>query len=325
MPARWERELKRLREAPVPLEGMRSRARQAPRSGVGRESSGEKLVAGIVAVVVFVLGAAFAWLAFGAIGDRRTEAVGQPPPEPPGAFSLWLSAERVPLGAELVAVLVAHEDVEAIFGVFVEVDRWDGHGWSPQGHIVMCMDHWHCTARVEEPEGSVGVPGIGLGARPGSPGPVERFTTDGLEPGWYRISQTANEGIVATGVFQVANGATAPAPLVDVDAPAISISPVVVAPTGEEITLYPLIPPPASGSQSREDILRATQGLSETARIERWDGSMWNGVTTVDVRPAPGDLQTSATLPQLDPGAYRLVREGPEGPHIGPFWVDGSL
>ena len=45
-----------------------------------------------------------------------------PPPAPADApFSLWLSAERVPEGpAELVAILVNHEGVDATFGALRE-------------------------------------------------------------------------------------------------------------------------------------------------------------------------------------------------------------
>jgi hypothetical protein len=61
------------------------------------------------------------------------------------------------------------------------------------------MDHWHCTAPIERSGGSGAVLAIGLGPRKGAPRPVERFTTEGLDVGWYRISQTANEGVVARG------------------------------------------------------------------------------------------------------------------------------
>jgi hypothetical protein len=111
---------------------------------------------------------------------------------------------------------------------------------------------------------------------------------------------------------------------VNVHAPGISISPGLVSPGGDEVNLYPLIPTP-DGSQSREDILQAIDGLSETAQIELWDGTAWDVVATVDLLRVPGDsLQRSAQLPSLEPGGYRLVRDGPEGPHVGHFWVDES-
>jgi hypothetical protein len=324
MPAGWHRELLRLREAPVPLDGIRERSQQPPRPGPSLRPARERVIAGVVGFAVFAAVAVFAWGALRTVGDEPTVGDGPPPPAA-SPVSLWLSADRVPPGpVELVGVLVDHEGVDATFGVFAEVERWDGSEWGRYGTLVMCMDHWHCTARIERSDGSVGVPDIGLGPRLGVPGPVERFTTDGLDVGWYRISQTANEGVVATGMFHVVVGAPSPAPLVSVDAPAISISPALVSPGGDEINLYPLIPLP-DGSQSREDILQAIDGLAETARIERWDGAGWDVVDTLDLLGVAGDsLQRSAELPSLDPGEYRLVRDGPQGPHVGHFWVDES-
>jgi hypothetical protein len=325
MSSRWERELLRLREAPVPLDEMRERSQQPPRLGTSLRPVRERVIAGAVGLTVSVAVGAFAWGAWRTFGDEPTGSDGPPPP-PTSPVTLWLSADRVPLGpVALVGVLVDHEGVAATFGVFAEVEHWDGSEWRSYGHLVMCMDHWHCTARIESEGSGVAVPGIGLGPRKGAPGPIERFTTEGLDVGWYRISQTANEGVVARGIFEVADGAPLPASLVNVDAPAISISPALVSPGGDEVNLYPLIPAP-SGSQSRDDILRAIDGLSETARIERWDGTAWDVVATVDLFRVPGDsLPRSATVPSLEPGGYRLVRDGPEGPHVGHFWVEETI
>jgi hypothetical protein len=256
--------------------------------------------------------------------DDQTAPLDVPPPLPASPFSLWLSAERVRPGpVELVAVLVNHEGVEATFGVHAKVDRWDGRKWVPYGQLVMCMDHWHCTARIQPPGGVGAVPAIGLSAQPGSPGPVERFTTGGLDAGWYRISQEANEGIVAAAIFEIAEEASVPAPLVPIDAPAISMTPAVVSSNGGQIYLYPLIPAP-TGDQSREDVLEAIRGLSEDARIERWDGSSWAAVGEIQLGEADDDLARSAALPPLPEGEYRLVREGPRRPHVGRFWVDAT-
>lgn len=188
----------------------------------------------------------------------------------------------------------------------------------------MCMDHWHCTARVQPPGEIEAVPALGLSAEPGRPGPVERFTTDGLDVGWYRISQEANEGMVAAAVLEVAEGAPLSAPLVSIDAPAISVTPALVSPDGAEIYLYPMIPA-RTGAQSREDVLKAIRGLAEVARIERWNGSSWEGAGEIQLREADDDLARSAELPSLPEGEYRLVREGLEGQHIGHFWVDETI
>jgi hypothetical protein len=321
MPPRWEQQLRRIREAPVPLERVRERAQQPPRPGSPLPPTRERVFAGVVAVALFVGVAAFGWRAFRAAGD----ASGPPPGTPASPFSLWLSAERVPPGpVELVAVLVNREGVEAIFGVAAKIDRWDGREWVPYGELVMCMDHWHCTARVQSPGEVIDVPAIGLSAEPGRPGPVERFTTDGLDTGWYRISQEANEGIVAAAILEITDDASAPAPLVPIDAPAISVTPAVLSPDGGAVDLYPLIPAP-TGAQSREDVLEAIRGLSQTARLERWNGSSWEAIGDVKTREAESDLTRSVELPPLPEGEYRLVREGPNGPHIGRFWVDETI
>ncbi len=324
MTARWERQLHRLREAPVPLERVRERAQQQPRPGSPLPPTRERVIAGVVAIAVFVAVAAFAWRAFTTSGDE-TAPVDAPPALPASPFSLWLSAKRVPMGpVELVALLVNHDGSDATFGVLARIDRWDGSQWVPYGELVMCMDHWHCTARVQLPGEIESVPDLGLSAEPGRPGPVERFTTEGLDVGWYRISQEANEGVVAAAILEVAEGALAPAPLVSIDAPAISVTPALVSPDGAEIYLYPLIPAP-TGAQSREDVLEATRGLAEVARIERWNGSTWEAAGEIQLNEAEDNLARSAQLPPLPEGEYRLVREGPEGPHIGHFWVDETI
>ena len=327
MPTRWERELRRLREAPVPLEGLRRRAQRPPRQATVSRPPSERWIAGIVALAIVLLVGVLVWDVFEGFGDAGP-ASAEPPPPVSGPVSLWLSAERVPPGdAELVAMLVDHEGVEATFGPHVVVDHWDGREWVPHGELVMCMDHWHCTARILPPGEIGGVPGIGLGARPGTPGPVERFSTAGLDPGWYRVSQTANEGVVARGVFEVATDADAPVPLWRVDVPAISVAPALLPPVGGEVLLYPLVPPGSDGGLSRDDILRAVEGMSETARIERWDGSTWEAVTEVDLLRVPDadSFSRKGVVPELEEGVYRLVRGGPERSHIGQFWIDDSV
>jgi hypothetical protein len=108
-----------------------------------------------------------------------------------------------------------------------------------------------------------------------------------------------------------------------VDQAAISIHPIVVAAEGATVGLHPLIPAP-SGSQSISDVEAAIEGLAETAIVERWDGGQWVQVADVALTPpAPGESSVgrSAIIPDLEAGAYRLVRTGPAGPHTGNFWV----
>ena len=61
MPARWERELLRLREAPVPLERMRDRSHQPPRLRTSLRPARERMIAGVVGFAIFAAIGAFAW------------------------------------------------------------------------------------------------------------------------------------------------------------------------------------------------------------------------------------------------------------------------
>lgn len=124
MTARWERQLHRLREVPVPLERVRERAQQPPRPESPLPPTRERVIAGVVAIAVFVIVAAFGWRAFTTAGDE-TVAVDGPPALLASPFSLRITAERVPPGPiELVALLVNHEGSDATFGVLATVDRW---------------------------------------------------------------------------------------------------------------------------------------------------------------------------------------------------------
>jgi hypothetical protein len=246
-----------------------------------------------------------------------------PPAEPDAPVSLWLSATRVPEGAvDLVAVLVDHAGAPVSYGVEAAIERWSGAAWEPYGRIATCLDHWYCSAPVARPGDPFGVQDIGMGAEPGGTGGAERFSTAGLPLGWYRLSHTVDSGAVATGVFEVAAGAPAPPPLVPMDAPSISVRPVLVPPTGTAAQITPLVPPVGGGS-SRSAVEEAIAGLAEEAQIERWDGNGWTPVTDVALGPSEWDptLARSLTIPPLPDGAYRLVRSGPAGEHTGRFWV----
>ena len=250
-----------------------------------------------------------------------------PPPERDAAFSLWLSATRVPPGpVELVAVLVSRAGTDATFGVATEVDRWDGVDWVPYGRLAMCMDHWHCTAKIQPLDGDFAVPDIGLSATPGHPGPIERFTTEGLTKGWYRIGQRANEGVVARGVLEVAGDASMPAPLSPTDAPSISVTPAVLSAQGGKVTLFPLIPA-EGGTQSLSDVQQAVAGLAEVANLERWQDDGWIHMTDVAlaVQPENPGLERIAELPPLEQGEYRLVRNGEDRRHTGRLWISDDV
>ncbi|QGG95075.1 hypothetical protein [Actinomarinicola tropica] len=239
------------------------------------------------------------------------------------AVELWLSAPEVPPGDhEVVAALRAHDELDATFGVLAEVERWDGTRWTVFGEVAMCLDHWHCTAEVRRPGAVEGIEDIGLSASPGAAGPVERFSVTGLEPGWYRISHAAFEGVEASGILRITAGAPPPVPLWPTDAVAVSTQPPFVPTGGATVLLSALVPPDDGGNLSAEDIEAAVAGMDEEVSLERWEGEGWVPVAQLPLVAVPEGLGARAVeVPPLDPGAYRLVREGPGGPHVGNLWV----
>lgn len=261
-----------------------------------------------------------------------------PPPEEPGPVSLWLSADRVPPGdTELVAILVSNDGTEATFGVYAELERWDGDSWVLERHSGLCLAEWHCTARMQPLADDLAIEDIGLWVDATTPGPVERFTVEGLDPGWYRLSTETNDGDVARGVFELADDAPEPAPLWPVDDVAVTVQPPLVQPytADQEVAVSPLVPP-VDGALDAGTIETAMAGLESVARLERWDGSGW---VAADATPltAPADAsvpgETRATLPDLEPGAYRLVRPTEYGLRddgaayrevVGNLWVPGE-
>jgi hypothetical protein len=64
MPTRWERELRRIGEVPVPRERIRIRASQPPGPVTPGPSAAQRVAAGVVAAGVFLAAAAFGWQAF---------------------------------------------------------------------------------------------------------------------------------------------------------------------------------------------------------------------------------------------------------------------
>jgi hypothetical protein len=265
-----------------------------------------------------------------------------PPPEPDGAeAAFWLSADRVPAGADLAVVMVSRGGSPLIGGVGVSVERWDGTAWRAYGFASLCTDFWQCRSTItsqDEGHADIGivVPAVGIGTSTAGVSSALSLSTEGLAPGWYRISQDlldesespapvdARRHVPATGQFEVAADAPEPAPLWDLDGAAISVTPPILPPAGGDLLLSPVVPPDPDGNQTLEDIQAAVDGLSLTARIERWEGGAW--VAVGEATLAPDEVYTdgltmSTALGALDPGAYRLVRSGPQGEHAGSFWV----
>lgn len=249
-------------------------------------------------------------------------ALTNPPPAPePTEVYLWLSAARVPPGsADLMAAVVNNSRRDMTFGVAANVERWDGAVWRPYGAMVMCLDHWQCSAQIQPNTERAVVPLIGLTASPGSPSTAERFTTTGLSPGWYRISQAADDGSVAAAVLEVAPDAEEPAPLTGLGEPTITIQPVIMS-RGAETTLV-LHTVGASAAHGLPG-----SGRTETVIVQQWTPTRWTpvGEWSLDLS-ATGDpsVEASVVIPQdLPSGQYRVIREdATAGALMGNFWVE---
>ena len=298
-----------------------------------RRRLGLRVAAGVAVAVVAV--AAGATLSGAHLPGRPvapagpSQPAGAPPAEPTdGDAFVWIGPDRVPPGADLAVALVSRTGADLIGGVGMTVERWDGASWQAYGFAGLCVDGWRCAGSVTR-DGDGGVLDIGIG-----PGTAMRLSTNGLERGWYRLSEGVTDmsatpapdgsrpGGAVAGQFEVTDDAPQPAPLPPTDGVATSVHPALLAQPGGAVTLSPVVPPNADGSQTSDDIAAAVAGLSETARVERWTDGAWLRVGEVDLTPAPGDgTARAANVPALPEGAYRLVRTGPPGEVTGSFWV----
>lgn len=246
------------------------------------------------------------------------------PERPPlGRLGLWLSVEQVPPGgAEVVAVPVNDDDRDVTVGLHTTLERWDGSSWQPHGYMVMCLISWRCVGENTDTRPEVADIGLAPGAQ--GPGPALRFSTEGLNPGWYRVTVSADTTSELSAMFDVADGARHPAPLQPKDRPSVLVEPALVTTHGQDVTLRAVLVPPAEGEPAPDPAEDPeVANLAEVVELERWDGTNWTAVAELDLRPND-DLERTdrtAAVPSLHPGEYRIVRGGPTGPHIGNLWV----
>lgn len=270
--------------------------------------------------------------------DEPTDA---PPPVDRSQAHLWLGAEEVPPdGGDLPVVIVDPTSAGDTWGVAAEVDRWDGAGWVRHDAARVCMDFWGCVGQIG---GVDAVEAIGLSAAP--VGPLTWLGTDGLDPGWYRLTQTSNEGTVAAGQFEVRAGAPAVPEAEHEEGAHLVVEPTVLFSSDalRSAEPAPVLPPPSTSvptdlTLQRDIAVRATSDLGGAprgwqdgrTRIERWDGDAWvdasdlqlGGVST-GIGP---DDPVVRTLDDPPPGAYRVLVDPDAGadPVValqGRFWV----
>lgn len=268
-------------------------------------------------VVIVVLVAGLVMRPWGGSSDPATMSA--PPQEHSEPVEIQVVPERVAPGDVVTVVLQANADNDLTFGVAAKVERWDGEAWHPVGEVGLCLVEWECVGRVTSRLGAVN--DIGLGAVPGEPGLPTLMSTDGLSDGWYRITQRAAlDEAGATGVFEIRTGSNPAPPVPPTDEVRLEIQPILVPPHGGLVRVTTLVPYGPDGILTAEDVAQADASLATSALVQRWDGQAWLDVVEVPVDTPEDSLGpewgSPVTLPALDHGSYRLVRERADEPAV---------
>jgi hypothetical protein len=270
----------------------------------------------------------------GEAGERGADA---PPAVDRSEAHLWLSEEVLPPeGGDLAVVIVDPTATGDTWGVAGALEVWDGAAWSSVDFAQVCMDFWGCPGEVG---GRREVALIGLAAQP--VGPLTWLRTGPLEPGWYRLVQTSNEGTAAAGQFEVRIEAPSSPPShrggahLEVEPAVLFADPALRADPAS-----PLPPPQTSVPQVGEaprgvritgvsvgaEVPRAWQDGGR--RFERWDGARWVAASIEVVGGiSPGIEPSDPLLLELElpaPGAYRILSDTEEATIEGRFWVVGE-
>lgn len=246
----------------------------------------------------------------------RSPAPPVAPPEEEATVGgdLWLSAEVVPPGAEVVGVLVDQTNSGQVFDQLASVERWIDGEWVDRAEpLLWCLPWDPCSAEVMEPGTAVDFQPVEIAPGPGLPGPAMRMSTAGLEPGWYRITHVSRSGAVASGVLEVADDAPDPAPLAPLDEPSLAVEPPILVP-GDNVPLVlsPVLPEGGGGV-----------AFGQGARVDAWVDGAW--VTTQDGIPLGEGMDDGMVAVLVgvsdEPGEYRVVLSGPDTVVWGRFWV----
>lgn len=166
-------------------------------------------VAGVVVGALALVTAAVLWLVAG-LGDD--EAVTPPPAvEPTPGPALLLSADVAPPGAEVLGVLVDETDSGQVFIQLAGVEEWRDGAWVDEGRpLLWCVPDGECAAAVMAPGVMVDFAPTWVEPSSAEPGPLMRMTTEGLEPGWYRISHTSETGVRVSAILEIDEDAPVP-------------------------------------------------------------------------------------------------------------------
>lgn len=258
-------------------------------------------------------------------GAPTSQDVAPPPPDG-GSYRVWLSEQVIPAaGADIAAVLTgpapADESDQETFGVGAQLDRWDGTQWQLHRNARLCMDFWECTGSLVALEEDFAVEDIGLGLHPSGVGPTTFLRLEGLDPGWYRLRQTSNDGVEASGAFEVVAEDVPVLPVGRRNVDHLVAGPALLAEAGRTIHVS-RIPVPQQSADS------PANKVGESLDLEMWTGGTWQPMSTLTVIPAPDDPYRAAPLvelPTLDLGAYRLVDRSQPGEAQAVIWITDDI
>ena len=241
---------------------------------------------------------------------------------------IWLSATTVSTdGAQLAAAVVNVTEAPIQYGVLGTFEHWNDGQWARAGSWVTSLDHWGGSPEIVTDERQVFVPAIGLDAPGHALGPVEYFSLPPLAEGWYRVSHAAGASAPYAVIEVVHRNASKLMPIDNPHPPTLVAHPTVMRHSGE---LRVAALPPQDGVISREDVLRFNRELARSAGLFHWNGEGWTFITMLavdDSQPQQGySGEVIVTLPELPPGAYRIVRQSASnGPLARVLWIDSAL
>ena len=226
-----------------------------------------------------------------------TPAAAPPPPEEQQPDGLLLSHPVVSSGGQHVAIaqLGLPGVPELDYGLEAALDVWTTEGWRPFAFVVTGLGAaGRGFVAVETDPHDVVVPLIGFTVPEGAYGQLQWLELPTLGPGWYRFRRD-HDGASSVAPFEVVDGPRGPQLAAPTPGTALEVAPNVV--TG-----------PGAVTVTAGDALRLASG---PVTLERAEGLSWvaAGSAPADVAPAEpiGNVfEAHVTLPELEPGAYRL-------------------
>jgi hypothetical protein len=241
---------------------------------------------------------------------------------------IWMSDRVLPASGAVVATSLRNDTTTSeTFGLETWVDVWNGTEWVPVKHTSVCRDGAHCAAELRPADEPVAILAVGFLAAPGQPGILEWLHIAGLDPGRYRLRKESASRVTATGHFEVVGGPSETLEL-DPHGDTMIVDPPIVSTTCWDPSCVVMLRASASFWESNPAVFEAS--LSAAVGLDRWEtGRGWIQAADLDFsveallasKPVPGSRWVELP-PDLDPGAYRVVRTTPDGePVYGYIWI----